>query len=202
MIRHIIFDMGNVLIRYAPEQFIHHFTSDPEEQDILLDEIFRSTKWLDYDRGTLTKDKLIETVCQQIPVSMHSLAKEVLDVWYEGMTPIAEMESVVKHLSEKGYTLYLLSNTSQDFYQFKEDIPCLRHFDGLFISSDWKCLKPEPIIYQHFFNYFNLDPENCFFVDDLAENIQQAKHFGMKGHIFDGDVEALLKAFRKENISL
>lgn len=67
MINTIVFDMGNVLIRYAPTEFIKSFTEDETSQQLLLDAIFLSDEWLDYDRGTITKEKLIATAQDQVP---------------------------------------------------------------------------------------------------------------------------------------
>ncbi|WP_197272228.1 HAD-IA family hydrolase, partial [Salinicoccus sp. YB14-2] len=83
---------------------------------------------------------------------------------------------------------------------FKETIPALNHFDGFFISSDWGCLKPEPVVFQKFFDHFNINPEESYFIDDLAENIGAASDQGMKGHVFDGDIESLLSAFGNNDI--
>lgn len=51
--------------------------------------------------------------------------------------------------------------------------------------------KPEPEIYQYLFNRFDLKPEDCFFIDDLEENIKTGKFLGMDGIVFTGDIEAV-----------
>ena len=51
--------------------------------------------------------------------------------------------------------------------------------------------KPEPEIYQHLFQAYDLKPEECFFIDDLERNIKAAKAVGMDGIIFTGDIDAV-----------
>lgn len=200
MIKNIVFDMGNVLIRYVPEEFIEQFTDHASEQAQLLEKIFRSHRWLEYDRGTITKEQLFNGAKEELPTDLHPHLSDILDRWHEEMTVNSEMDKVIQGLKSQNYSLYLLSNASQDFYIFKESIPALNHFDGLFISSDWECLKPEPVIFQKFFGNFDLKPEESFFIDDLPENIEAASDQGMQGHVFDGDVKALLSSFERNDI--
>lgn len=165
-----------------------------------MEKIFKSPRWLEFDRGTITKEQLVIEAKKELSSELHHLVSDILERWHEEMTVNTEMDAVIEGLKEQGYNLYLLSNASQDFYIFKETIPALNHFDGLFISSDWECLKPEPIIFQKFFDHFNINPEESFFIDDLAENIEASSDQGMQGHVFDGDIERLLSAFRKSDI--
>lgn len=192
--------MGNVLIHYVPEEFIGQFTEHTSEQEELLEKIFKSPGWLDFDRGTMTKAQLVIEAEKELSSELHPIVTDILERWHEEMTVNIEMEAVIEGLKAQGYNLYLLSNASQDFYIFKEKISALNHFDGLFISSDWECLKPEPIIFQEFFDHFNINPEESFFIDDLAENIEASSDQGMRGHVFDGNIERLLSAFRKSDI--
>ena len=200
MIKNIVFDMGNVLIRYVPEEFINQFTEHTSEQNELLEQIFKSPRWLQFDRGTITKKQLVIEANNELPGELHPLVSEILERWHEEMTVNTGMDKVIEGLKAEGYKLYLLSNASQDFYIFKETIPALNHFDGLFISSDWECLKPEPVIFHKFFEHFDINPEESFFIDDLADNIEAASDQGMHGHVFDGNIESLLSAFRRNDI--
>lgn len=202
MIKNVVFDMGNVLIRYAPKDFIQTFTSNTEHQKLLLNEIFYADLWQQYDRGTITKEEIVKKASKRLPETLHASVSEIMDTWFEKMTPISEMEDVLKRLRTNGYNLYLFSNVSQDFHQFKQIIPGLEYFDGLFLSSDWKSLKPEVELYQNFFNHFDLEPSECFFVDDLSVNIEGAATLGMDGHVFDGNISNLKNHFKRVGITL
>lgn len=202
MIKNVVFDMGNVLIRYAPADFIQAFTANLDHQQLLLNEIFLSDEWLELDRGTITKKDLIDNANKRLPEALHVSVSEVMDTWYEKMTPISEMEPILKQLKANGYKLFLFSNVSQDFHQFKQIIPGIDYFDGLFLSSDWKSIKPETEIYESFFTHFNLTPSECFFIDDLPMNIESAKHLGMDGHVFDGNLSDLKTHFKEAGITL
>ncbi|MHC5226840.1 HAD family hydrolase [Enterococcus sp. LJL99] len=191
MKKKIVFDMGNVLISYKPKEMIEKYTDDVEAQQILFKEIFHSIDWLKFDRGTIKKDELKRIVCNRIPNELEETAKTILDNWYNDVHPILEMKPIVEQLARKGHELYILSNVSVDFHQFKDKIPGFDLFQGVFISSDWKMIKPELDIYRAFYAHFQLNPVDCFFIDDMPLNIESASNTGMKGFIFQNNFEEL-----------
>lgn len=198
MIKNIVFDMGNVLIRFAPHTLVQSFTKDKVDQKLLAESIFGSIEWLKFDKGLMSKEEVLNAACQKIPQTLHEPAKNILENWYRKMTPITEMLKVVDQLKEN-YQLFLLSNTSVDFYQFKHIIPGIEKFDGIFISCEWRLLKPEHAIYQAFYNHFQLNPAECFFIDDSAANILAAEETGMKGFVFKDNPKEMLAKLAELN---
>lgn len=192
MIKNIIFDMGNVLMSYNPKEMLKHYTNKTYESELLLNEIFQSVEWLQFDRGIIDKDTLKLKISERVPESLRQMSIEVLDNWYQYVSPIEQMGDVIDTLKEENFNVYLLSNASSDFYLFKNRIPRINKFDGIFLSSDWKMLKPEKEIYQSFYAYFDLNPAECFFIDDMVANIESAKLTGMEGYIFKQDFEQLI----------
>ncbi|MEW4415186.1 HAD-IA family hydrolase [Clostridium sp. AN503] len=50
-------------------------------------------------------------------------------------------------------------------------------------------------MYHHLFERFGLKPEECYFIDDIQNNIDGAKECGMDGYCFaDGDLGKLKEA--------
>lgn len=70
----------------------------------------------------------------------------------------------------------------------------LKKFSGVVFSAPLKTAKPDPAIYQYLFRTYSLKPEECFFIDDLEQNIEAGKSLGMDGIIFTGDIEEVKKA--------
>ena len=56
--------------------------------------------------------------------------------------------------------------------------------DGRVISFEVFQLKPDPEIYETLLKKYALDPAECVFIDDRAENIETARKLGMKGIVF------------------
>lgn len=202
MIKNVIFDMGGVLIDYAPEKTCYKFF-DKETADIALKVIFRNQLWSDRDRGIINSDEIMDIIRDKIPADALELVDKMVHNYYPYMPPFEKMYDVVKALKENGYGIYLLSNAAQDFYENKKYIPALSLFDGYLISADYKLLKPEKEIYQALFEKFSLKPEECYFIDDVQKNIDGAKAAGMDGHCYyHGDVEILKDALREAGIKI
>lgn len=191
MIKHIVFDMGNVLISYKPKDMLKKYLADENDQEILFNELFHSVDWLKFDRGTIRKEAFKVNVSHRVPAHLKNVAFDLLDNWYKEIHPINEMESIIHALKEEDFNLYILSNASSDFHYFKTKIPNFNQFDGVFLSSDWKMLKPEKEIYQAFYSHFNLNPSECFFIDDMPANIESASNTGMNGYVFKNDFQQL-----------
>lgn len=202
MIKNIVFDMGNVLVHYQPAEFIQLFVSDPDQQKLLLEKIFHSVRWIQYDRGVITNEEIITQVCQEVPESLHPVVTELVMNWYKEIKPLPEMGSVLRALKDQNYQLYILSNAPTDFYQFKDIVPEIECIDGCFVSSDWKVIKLEAEIYTAFCQHFRLLPSECYFIDDLPNNVEAALNRGMDGFVYRGDVEALIKDLERVAVYL
>ena len=97
----------------------------------------------------------------------------------------------IRELRQTDARIYLLSNASTYFAEWFSHRDPIKDFDGIIFSAPLKMAKPEPEIYQYLFNRFNLKPEECFFIDDLEDNIKTGKSLGMDGIVFTGDIEAV-----------
>lgn len=194
--------MGNVLIRYNAYDYVKKYVSNEEAAKLLLEEVFQSVEWIQLDRGVLREEDAIASMRARIPAELHPYVQILFDNWHEDIPPYEDMEKMIAELKENGYGIYLLSNTSQRFHKFRVNIPALKYFDGEFISSDYRMVKPELEIFRTFYQHFLLNPAECFFIDDYYPNVEAAVATGMKGFIYRGDVEKCKAAMRKEGITI
>lgn len=199
MIRNIVFDMGQVLIRWRPEEMLERFDLSQEEKTMLLQELFWSPEWIAQDRGIITEADMIARVSARLPETLHGTVEEVIKAWYVWhLTPMPGMAELVRKLKEKGYGIYLLSNASTALRGYFPRIPGSEYFDGLMVSAEEKLLKPQHEIYERLYERFGLVPEQCVFIDDSPANIEGAMLTGMQGIVFRGDTERL----RRELLAL
>lgn len=84
-------------------------------------------------------------------------------------------------LREKGFRLWLLSNAQRVFTAYE-----LRHlrlgeqFDGIYISSDYGCRKPDGRFFRALLEEQGLEPGKCLMIgNDLYTDIAGAKAAGM-----------------------
>lgn len=187
----IVFDMGNVLTKYSLADYIRSYADSGEAFDVIRNQICASVEWIRMDRGTLTDEKAIASICQRIPREMHGIAGSFIREFRMKQEPNPPMEQLVKELKDAGYGLYLMSNTSHRFRRFSQNIASISFMDGIWISCERGYLKPEREAYLDFFESMSVSPEDCFFVDDSPANIEAGMRFGMKGCVYHQDMEEL-----------
>ena len=184
IIKNIVFDMGGVLIDLNIENVLKEYFK-PEYHGKILSDVFYSEQWRNMDAGTQRAEEVIPEILSKFPEEMRPLLGEMISDFYPYMPPIKETEDLIVRLKKAGYKIYLLSNATPRFFDEYQNIPALKHFDGFFISALYHLLKPNREIYEAFCNKFSLVPEECFFIDDLKDNINGAREYGMNGFVFD-----------------
>ena len=202
MIRNILFDMGNVLIRFDREYFIDRLGVNPEEKQLLLREVFLSVEWVQMDRGSIVEEQAVAQVCRRLPQHLHDAAEKLIAMWDRPILPIDGMDELIEELKNSGYGIYLLSNASLRQHEYWPRIPASRFFDGTIISADEGVMKPDAEYYLRALNRFGLKADECFFVDDVPSNIEGALYCGIPGAIFRGDASLLRKQMRSAGIQI
>ena len=113
MIRNIVFDMGQVMIRWQPEYYLGQGSFSVEDKEKLLKEVFRSVEWVQLDRGSITLEEAAAAMRSRLPEHLHDAVWEYGIDWYRWpLVPMPGMADLVRELKEKGYGIYLLSNCS------------------------------------------------------------------------------------------
>jgi putative hydrolase of the HAD superfamily len=203
MIKNIVFDMGGVILDFNLKKTVEAEFS-PQYHDAIYEHVFgENSVWKTLDEGIYTFDQVIPGILEKIPVELHEKITAMVTDFYDYMPPFKETYELIKELKSKGYPIYLLSNATPRFFDRYLDIPAFEFFDGFFISSCYKLLKPNREIYEAFCNKFSLKPQECFFIDDLEENIKGAKDYGMNGFVFSApDTDSLKTALRETGVKI
>ena len=92
----------------------------------------------------------------------------------------------IKRLKERGFKLYLLTNISEDSYNYINDVIDINKiFEGGIYSYQEHLVKPNPDIYKLIIDRFKLNKEETIFFDDKEVNITAAYNEGIKGIVFN-----------------
>ena len=180
----VIFDIGNVLIRFAPDDFLQQlFPDDEQMQQHMLKYVYHGQYWPCFDRGTVTYEEAAQRLAEEAGSTyenyMHALAG-----WIELKDPIEEGWRAARLCRRKGKKLYLLSNYPKAGYErlrekFADYFGDL--FDGGVISCYDHVVKPQKEIYQLLCDRYGISPQRAVFIDDTLGNIEGANKFGMHG---------------------
>ena len=201
MIKNIIFDLGNVLLKFQPSEFLLRFTDDVKYIDQFVPKIFRSTVWLDLDRGTLSLENAKTNFISRYPKE-EAFITLFFNHWMEMLTPIDENIDILKDLRDLGYKTFILSNFIKETFTFIENkYNIFSLFDGQIISGYEKTIKPEKEIYIKLLNKYHLIPEESLFIDDVLFFLKPAKKLGMKT-IWNQPETDLREELRKFNIAI
>lgn len=198
--KNIVFDMGNVLTKYKLSDYIGTYTEDEAQAALLKNQVCASVEWICMDRGTMTDEEAVRSICKRIPQSEWELVERFVREFRMKQEP--PMEALLGELKEQGCHLFLMSNTSHRFRAFSKNIPSVGYMDGIWISCECGYLKPEREAYVDFFRKMKIEPQESYFVDDSPANIEAGIRLGMRGCVYHQDMPELRRNLREAGIDL
>ncbi len=200
MIRNLIFDMGNVLLAFRPEDVLSRYCRREKERRVVLAELFNGPEWDMADRGDIRDAERYDRVALRVPPDCLEALYNCAMHWYETLTPVPGAMEFLLAAKEKGLGVYLLTNTSDTFDRFFGNFGSVELFDGAVISCREHLMKPDPAIYRLLLTRYRLDPADCFFIDDRAENVAGAAKCGIGGMVFHRDFGEVRRVLKQEGI--
>ena len=194
MIRNIVFDYGNVMIRFEPSYMVGKYVSDADDAELLERVIFDRLYWDRLDDGSISDAEVVEAVKGRIPERLWSVAEEIYFNWVYNLPEIDGMSDLVRHVKDElGVRVFLLSNISTYFADHASEREELEPFERCIFSAGVGHTKPHADRFEYLCRECKIKPEETLFVDDSAKNIAGAEAFGIKGYLFDGDSARLRK---------
>lgn len=197
MIKNAVFDIGSVLLKFTPIEFLKSKYNDEDLVKKLYKNIFASNEWVELDRGTITYEDATKEFCRRDPENTEAI-KKVMDTWHEMHVPVEGTSEFLKALKKKGYKIYLLTNYHLKAFEIiSKKYDFIRNVDGEIVSARVKLLKPDPAIYKALVDKYSIKPEESVFIDDREENVEAARKLGFYGIVFK-NADELKKEFEKD----
>ena len=195
--KNIIFDFGNVIGTFQTAAIPKPFCVSAEDFDLLSCVVFKN--WSALDAGTIDYEENARSCIELLPDRLKETGRAFFADWVQYVRPLPDTWNFIRELKDQNVGIYLLSNAPTKFAQEAPvTFEILQLFDGLVFSGPLKMAKPAPSIYHYLFRTFHLKPEDCFFIDDTAVNIQAGRELGMDGLVFTGDIGAVKKELTKD----
>ncbi|MBZ9768390.1 MULTISPECIES: HAD family hydrolase [unclassified Mesorhizobium] len=189
-IRHIVFDIGKVLIHYDPDIPFSRLIPDAEERRWFFDNVCTSAWNIEQDRGRTWEEAEAALIAEH-PAHAENI-RNFRRHWHD-MVPHAYDDSValLEGLIDDGRDVTLLTNWASDtFREARARFPFLEKPRGITVSGDIGLIKPDRAIYDHHVASFGLDPAASLFIDDSQKNVDGAKAAGWQAVLFT-DAETL-----------
>lgn len=196
MIKNVIFDLGKVLINNDPSEYLRKYGYDEEKYQALLDAIWTDSLWGDMDIAKYESFKdIIEIYVEKHKELEPELRRFFVEDWMELYVAYDDTVKFYNEVYEQGYDIYLLTNFSKDGYEYiSNKFDFFKKAKGAVVSSHLKIAKPDIRIYQYLLETYNLNPDECIFIDDSVANIKAAKELGIHGIVYT-DIESLRNIF-------
>ena len=181
----VLWDIGNVVVRWDPRTLYSKVFSDSAELDRFLAEVCTMTWHAETDRGATFEDNIAQLSAQ------HPHHTDAISAWWSRWPEmfsgvIAETEAAIEALAAAGVQQYGLTNMSvQAWPGVRAMTPAFDHFAEVVVSGAEALIKPDPRIFQLAIDRSGLAPQQMLFIDDSLPNIEAARALGFFVHRFE-----------------
>jgi FMN phosphatase YigB (HAD superfamily) len=200
-IRHVVFDLGRVLIHWEPELPYHRLIPDATERRRFLTEVCNARwlietdlggNWFDAERELIARYPADEAMIRAFREHWHEMVPGFVDG-----TPL-----ILSELISHGYDVTALTNFADDTFDEAADrFPLLKSFRGVTISARVKLVKPDEAIFKRHAEDFALAPQATLFFDDTPANVAAAKRAGWQAELFT-DAETMRGDLRRHGVRI
>jgi len=183
--RNIIFDFGNVLVQWHPEQVYGEYFGDEAKVWWFLRHVVDMDWRQRIDAGE-SQDACIRELQERQPEYREAI-ELYRSKWREMLTgEVPGMRQLLSEVQQK-YEVYGLTNWSMEtFPEAREHFGILQMIDRYVVSGAEHLVKPDPRLFQVLLDRYSLRAEDCTFVDDNPVNVDAARSMGMRGIVFAG----------------
>jgi len=182
----VVFDVGNVLIRWDPRNLYRKlFAGDRDEMERFLSEVC-DPQWNEMqDIGRSWGEAVAERTAR-FP-AMGELIAAYDARWQEMVSgEIAANVALLRELRTGGVPLYGLTNFSDEkFAETSARFDFFRCFDDIVVSARVGVIKPDRRIFEILLERGGFRAGNALFIDDAPANIAAAEAVGFQGFLFD-----------------
>lgn len=180
----VLFDLGNVLIRWDPETPYRSLIPDADARRHFMTEVCPLDWHAQSDAGRPWAEMIEERI------ALYPQHAPLIRAWRERFNDMV-VESIpgtvrlLEQLEARGMPLYALTNWAEDtFAENRPRFPFLEKFRHIVVSGAIKMMKPDPAIYHHTLEKLDRKAGEILFIDDSAKNIAAARDLGFHTHHF------------------
>jgi 2-haloacid dehalogenase len=177
----VIFDIGNVLVRWDPRNLYRRMGySDAETAAIMAETGLPEVNHRQLDAGKPYREALAR-LAHGFPQHRDFLFA-FDDRWTEMLGGAVEANvAVLRDLKQAGIAVHAISNFSNEKFALTRTLfPFLDDFDERIISAEVGMVKPDPEIFELLIERRSLVPARAVFIDDSAANITTAGWLGLQ----------------------
>lgn len=196
-IKNIIFDLGGVILEGRSVSILDDMNLDKETYD-KLKQFFYYRKEL--DMGEMTLEEAFDSC--NFSKELESLYKDKLLNYYKYRKINMRLINMIRKLKNNNYNVYVLSDNIKEIIDYLKSNELFKDIDGWVVSCDYKTIKKEGKLFDIILDKYNLEPSTCYFIDDNIDNVNVAISKGIKGFLFDDNIDSLIENMKNNNIEI
>ena len=175
----VVFDIGNVLVRWDPRNLYRRMGYPDAETTSILAEI----GLLEINHRVLDAGGRFAATLEPLVVRFpqHAEFIRAFDTrWVELLGgAIGATVAIFERLKQAGVPVHALSNYNREKFDIaRTHFPFLNAFDELLLSGDVGLVKPDAEIFELLIRRSGLDVGRTVFIDDSADNVATANQLG------------------------
>ncbi len=195
----VLWDIGNVMVRWDPRTLYAKVFREPAQRDWFLSHVCTMAWHVRHDLGVTFAENR-KPLLEEFPDHAEAIHAWETRWWEMFSGAIPESEAAVEALHAAGVPQFGLSNMSHEVLDgILAMSPAFDHWKGVVISAETAILKPDPRIYHQACERFGHAPQDFLFIDDSAHNIEGARTLGFDVHHFT-DPAALMPALKARGL--
>lgn len=186
-IKHIIFDLGNVLLNIDP------LLTDKALRELNIpdfDKVYSNLNekniFHDLETNTISPRQFIDSIREASGLALEDF--QIIDAWNALLLDFPLRRLQILQQLQLHYDLVLLSNTNEIHEEYFNKVLHKAHgipnigvfFDKVYYSHRVGMRKPNPAIFQRVIDDCDFKPEHTLFIDDLEQNTLAAESLGIR----------------------
>ena len=185
-IKNIVFDLGGVVIDLDRDKAVEALTElGIKDADSLLGVYAQKGLFFQLETGEVTAAQFYDALLPQCkPGTTNEDIQNALEKFLIQI-PVERLK-LIRQLKEKGYRLFVLSNTNPIMFNhwidnaFRvENLTINDYFDNIVVSFQERVCKPDPAIFRNLARRYDLNPAETLMLDDSEENCKAAESTGL-----------------------
>ena len=190
--KYFLFDIGNVLVDF---EFVKQLEGIADASGRPVEPLSERDREMQdaVERGGIADAEFVAYLNEAKGLSW--VVGDLINIWRGTYTTNDAGRDLFSDAVQAGVPVYLLSNLAQHHTDALEgNWPGF--FDGVagrFFSYEMGARKPEPTIYRQTLERLGVEGGQCFFIDDMAENVEAAREAGIHAHQFIPENHAAIR---------
>jgi len=191
-IKTVIFDLGGVYFTDGTKRAIDIISQRWNLDRSKVADVFKGKIGTAYRESQISHEEFWRQAKETLGID--APMEELAEIWLNGYVPIEGTVEIIKELKEKGYEiLYLSDNVQERIDYIEEKYHFLQYFKSGVFSHIAGVRKPNPKIYQLALEESSNPAENCVYIDDKPNLLEEADKLGMATIAFVNAVETRKK---------